>query len=40
MLTVTDWSQDKASAILTQEPSLIRFTHKYYENPNCCSNMI
>jgi sugar-specific transcriptional regulator TrmB len=36
MLNVTDWSSMTATAILTQEPNLIRFTREYYNNPACC----
>ncbi len=39
LLSVTDWSLDRAVAILTQEPTMIRFTKEYYENPNCCKSL-
>lgn len=38
LLNVPDWSPDRATAILTQERNMIRFTREYYNNPKCCSN--
>jgi len=39
LLNVTDWSPKRATALLTQEPNLIRFTREYYNNPTCCPSM-
>lgn len=36
MINVRDWSQDKAVALLTQEPTMIRFASEYFSNPSCC----
>lgn len=36
MINVRDWSKDKAVALLTQEPTMIRFASEYFSNPSCC----
>jgi sugar-specific transcriptional regulator TrmB len=35
LLTVSDWGEE--TAMLTQDPNLIRVTRDYYDSPTCCT---
>lgn len=35
LLTVSDWGEE--TAMLTQDPNLIRITRDYYDSPTCCT---
>jgi sugar-specific transcriptional regulator TrmB len=35
LLTLSDWFDE--TAMLTQDPNLIRICRQYYDSPNCCS---
>jgi sugar-specific transcriptional regulator TrmB len=37
LLTVSDWGDE--TAMLTQDPNLIRVTRDYYDNPTCCTTV-
>ena len=37
LLTVSDWGDE--TAMLTQDPNLIRVTRDYYDSPTCCKTV-
>jgi len=37
LLTVSDWGEE--TAMLTQDPNLIRVTRDYYDSPKCCTRV-
>jgi len=37
LLTVSDWGEE--TAMLTQDPNLIRVTRDYYDSPTCCTRV-